>query len=143
VFLVGSGNYTMTLPPANSIAAGTGFTFSAIGSGVVSIVTSGSDGIENAPVILRQNDRLHVISDGTSVWRELFRVNSVSPRFLGPPVLPSYSVAGLPSAGVPGAKAYASNGRKPSEAAGAGTGVEVFSDGQRWISVCSGSQVAA
>ena len=39
--------------------------------------------------------------------------------------------------------AFASNGRKPSEAAGAGTGVEVFNDGSRWISVCSGSQVAA
>ena len=30
VFLVGSGSYTITLPPANSVAAGTGFTFSVL-----------------------------------------------------------------------------------------------------------------
>jgi hypothetical protein len=57
-------------------------------------------------------------------------------------VLPSYTVAALPTA-VAGAKAFASNGRKPSEAAAAGTGVEVFYDGAHWISVCGGTQVLA
>jgi hypothetical protein len=44
---------------------------------------------------------------------------------------------------VAGAKAFASNGRKPSEIVGGGTGVEVFFDGIRWVSVCGGSQVLA
>jgi ABC-type transporter lipoprotein component MlaA len=89
------------------------------------------------------HDRYHVVSDGVSSWREIFRTNAVSPRFLAPPVLPSYAVAALPATVQAGAKAFASNGRKPSEAAGSGTGVEVFYDGTRWISVCGGSQVAA
>jgi hypothetical protein len=39
--------------------------------------------------------------------------------------------------------AFASNGRKPTEFAGAGTGVGVFYDGGQWISVCEGKQVVA
>ncbi len=57
--------------------------------------------------------------------------------------LPSYSVAALPAAPGAGAKAFASNGRKPNEAAGAGTGVEVYFDGTRWNSVSTSTQVAA
>jgi hypothetical protein len=143
VFLAGSGTYTVTLPAAATVAAGTGFTFSASGTGVVSISPSGTDAIDNGPVTLRQNDRYQIISDGSSSWREVFRTNSVSPRFTGTPVLPSYTVAGLPAASTAGAKAFATNGRKPTEAAGAGSGVEVFCDGVHWISVCSGSQVLA
>ena len=143
VFLAGSGTYTITLPAAATLAAGTGFTFSACGTGVVAINPSGTDAIDNGPITLRQNDRYHIISDGSGTWREVFRANSVSPRFTGTPVLPSYTVAGLPAASTAGAKAFATNGRKPTEAAGAGTGVEVFCDGAHWISVCSGSQVLA
>jgi hypothetical protein len=143
VFLSGGSSYTITLPPANSMMAGTGFTFSAIGYGVASIVPAGTDIIELAPVVLYQYDRYHLVSDGSSIWREAFRSNSVSPRFAGPPVLPSYSVTGLPVSSPAGAKAYATNGRKPNEAVGAGTGVEVFCDGTRWISVCSGLPAAA
>lgn len=143
VFLVGSEPYTITLPPANTLLAGTGFTFSVLGQGSVTIAPAAGNFIELAPVVLRPNDRYHIISDGSTLWRELFKTNSVSPRFSGPLVLPSYSVAGLPSAPGAGAKAFAVNGRKPAEAAGAGSGVEVFHDGNRWISVCSGSQAAA
>ena len=143
VFLVGSGSYTVTLPPANSVPNGVGFTFSTLGTGVVTIAPAGSDLIDNGPVVLRQHDRYHIVSDNTSAWREVFRTNSVSPRFTGPPVLPSYSVLGLPAAPGTGAKAFVSNGRKPADATGAGTGVEVFYDGTRWISVCSGTQVLA
>jgi len=143
VFLAGSGSYTITLPAAATVAAGTGFTFSASGTGVATINPAGTDAIDNGPITLRQNDRYQIISDGSSSWREVFRTNSVSPRFTGTPVLPSYTVASLPSAAVAGATAFATNGRKPSEAAGAGTGVEVFSDGVHWISVCAGSQVLA
>ena len=143
VFLAGISTYAITLPSAVSVAAGTGFTFSVISTPTVSITPSGTDTIDNGPVTLRQNDRYHIISDGSSSWHEVFRTNSVNPRFGGPPVLPSYIVAALPATAVAGAKAFALNGRKPTETAGAGTGVEVFSDGSHWISVCAGSPVLA
>jgi hypothetical protein len=143
VFLTGTGTYTITLPAAATVAAGTGFTFTVTSTATASIAPGGTDTIDNGPVTLHQNDRYHIISDGSSFWHEVFRTNSVNPRFGGPPVLPSYTVAGLPATAVAGAKAFASNGRKPSEVAGAGSGVEVFSDGVRWISVCAGSQVLA
>jgi hypothetical protein len=143
IFLTGATPYSITLPPASTVAAGTGFTFSVIGAGAVSILTSGTDGIDCGPVVLNLNDRYHVMSDGNSFWRELFRTNAVSPRFSGPLVLASYTVVNLPTGRSAGAKAFASNGRKPTEAAGAGSGVEVFFDSQHWISSCSGSVVAA
>lgn len=143
VFLIGGGSYTVTLPPASTVMAGTGFTFSAIGAGTVSIVPAGSDAMDLSPVTLRQCDRYHIISDGSSLWREIFRTNSVSPHFAGPPVLPSYSVSGLPTAPGAGAQAFATNGRKPGEAAGAGSGVTVFYDGTKWVAECSGSPITA
>jgi hypothetical protein len=143
VFLVGSGAYTVTLPAANTVPAGVGFTFTCIGTAVVTISPSGSDTIDNGPVVLRPNDRYHIVSDGSTTWREIFRTNAVAPRFLGPPVFPSYTVAALPALPGAGAKAFTTNGRKPADAAGSGTGVEVFFDGTRWISVCSGTQVSA
>lgn len=56
--------------------------------------------------------------------------------------LPSYTVAGLPT-GTAGDVAYASNGRKNGEGAGAGTGVMVFKDGTAWIACDTGAAVAA
>jgi hypothetical protein len=109
----------------------------------VNAAVTGSDTIDNGPVTLRPNDRYHVVSDGTSAWHEVFRTNAVNPHFSGPPVLPSYTVSTLPSSPGAGAKAFTSNGRKPNENTGDGTGVEVFYDGSHWVSVCSGSQVAA
>ena len=141
IFLVGGGTYTITLPSASTVPIGTGYTFSALGPGVVNIVASGADAIDNGPIALRQNDRYHVISDGNACWREIFRTNAMGPKYGAPPILPAYSVAGLPGAPGAGAQAFATNGRKPSEGAGAGSGVVVFHDGARWISVCSGAQV--
>ena len=143
IFLVGSGGYTVSLPAARLVAAGTGYTFSTLGAVAVSISPIAGEGIDGAPVVLRQHDRYHIVSDGVNSWREVFRTNAVSPRFSAPPVLPSYVVAALPTSVAAGAKAFASNGRKPNEGAVAGTGVEVFFDGIRWVSVCSGSQVTA
>jgi hypothetical protein len=143
IFLVGGSSYTITLPAASTVAAGTGFTFSNLASGVVTIAANGTDSIDNSPIALHQNDRYHIISDGSSCWREVFRTNFVNPHFAGAPVLPTYTVAALPAATTAGSLAFVSNGRKPSEAAGAGSGVEVFCDGTHWISVCSGTQVAA
>ncbi|MGE0224658.1 MAG: hypothetical protein AB7S57_15440, partial [Acetobacteraceae bacterium] len=143
VFLVGSGTYTVTLPPANQVAAGVGFTFSTLGNVTATIAPTSGDMIDLGPIVLRQHDRYHVVSDGNVTWREVFRTNAASPRFSAPPVLPSYLVGNLPASVSAGAKAFAVNGRKPNEAVGSGTGVEVFFDGIRWVSVCSGSQVLA
>jgi hypothetical protein len=140
--LTGSSGYSITLPAASTVAAGTGYTFSVTGAGPVNILPNGTDSIDCSPIILRTNDRYHIVSDGNGSWREVFRTNAVSPHFTGPLVLASYTVATLPNIGVAGAKAFATNGRKPSEAAGLGSGVEVFFDGQRWISSCSGTAVA-
>jgi hypothetical protein len=143
VFLSGASAYTMTLPAASTVAAGTGYTFSVVGAGPVSILPNGHDTIDSSPVVLHLNDRYHIVSDGVSGWREVFWTNAVSPHFQGPITLPSYTVSALPTGVTAGAKAFASNGLKPSERAGAGTGVEVFFDGQRWISSCSGTAVSA
>lgn len=143
IVLNGSGSYSIGLPRANTVAAGTGFTFSVTGTGQINIQPSGGDGIDSGPVTLRPNDRYHIVSDGSGFWREIFWVNAVSPQFSGPVVLASYIVAGLPAGVAAGAKAFASNGRKPGEAAGSGTGVEVFFDGQHWVSSCSGTTVSA
>jgi hypothetical protein len=143
IFLTGTGGFSMTLPPANTVAAGTGYTFTVTASGPVGILPTGADGITSGPITLNPNDRFHVISDGISFWHEIFRTNAVSPHFLGPIVLSPYSVVNLPHGFPPGAKAYATNGRKPGEAAGAGSGIEVFFDGGSWISSCAGAVVAA
>ena len=143
VFLAGASSYTVTLPTAVTVAAGTGFTFSVVGTATVSISPSGTDAIDNGPVTLHQNDRYHVISDGSSSWHEVFRSNFVNPRFVGTPVLPSYTVAGLPTTAIAGAQAFATNGRTSTQATGAGTGVEVFFNGVNWIAGCTGSQVLA
>lgn len=60
----------------------------------------------------------------------------------GPVNLKSYTVAGLP-AGSAADAAYASNGRKNGEGAGAGTGVLVFKDGTAWRACDTGATVAA
>ena len=143
ILLVGTSPYSITLPQASTVAAGTGFTLSVTGTGAVSIRTNGSDTIDLGPITLHTNDRYHIVSDGSSGWREIFWTNAISPRFAAPIVLPSYAVAALPNGMTAGAKAFASNGRKPSEPAGSGSGVEVFFDGQHWISSCSGSLAAA
>ncbi len=143
VSLSGSSAYTITLPAANTVAAGTGFTFAVVGAANIAITPSGSDAIDNKPVTLNPNDRYHLVSDGASSWREVFRTNSVNPHSSGPMVLPSYSVAGLPTSTKAGAIAFANNGRKPGEAAGSGTGVQVYYDGRNWISASSGALPAA
>jgi hypothetical protein len=54
------------------------------------------------------------------------------------------TVAGLPTTGVAeGDWAYALNGRKPGQAAGAGTGVPCFWSAGAWIAVTSGVAVTA
>lgn len=57
--------------------------------------------------------------------------------------LSAYTVANLPAGGQAGALAFATNGLKPGQATGAGTGVPVFFDGSAWFSMCSGTTVSA
>jgi hypothetical protein len=58
--------------------------------------------------------------------------------------LSSYTVANLPTSGIAASQlAYASNGRKNGEGAGAGTGVMVFRDGTAWRACDTGATVAA
>lgn len=58
--------------------------------------------------------------------------------------LGSFTVDNLPTVNVPaGSFAYASNGRKNGEGAGAGTGVAVFRDATAWRAVDTGATVAA
>jgi hypothetical protein len=143
ILLTGGTAYNISLPPASTVAAGTGFTFSVTGAGPVSILPAGTDGIDSGPITLHQNDRYHIVSDGSSFWHEVFWTNAVSPQLSGPIRLASYTVLNLPSGIGSGSKVFVPNGRKPGEAAGAGTGVEAFFDGQHWISSCSGAVVAA
>ena len=61
----------------------------------------------------------------------------------GTVLLPSYQVAALPTASA-GALAYATNGRKPSENQGAGSGVLVWGTAaKQWLSILSGTPVQA
>lgn len=61
----------------------------------------------------------------------------------GTVVLPSYTVAALPPASA-GAVAYAINGRKPGEAAGAGSGILVWGTAaKQWLSILSGTPAQA
>jgi hypothetical protein len=135
---------TISLPAVAAMQFGTGYTFLIGGTAPVSIQTSNGNVIDNGPVTLYPGDRYTIISDGVAAWREVWRTNSQQARFSAPPVLPGYAVASLPSGPLPGSKAYATNGRKPGEAAGAGTGVEVFADSTgSWFSVLGGGVVVA
>lgn len=61
------------------------------------------------------------------------------------PERPVYTVAALPATAATGADAWASNGRKPGEGGGAGTGVPVFFNPNTatWFSYLSGVQVTS
>lgn len=53
-----------------------------------------------------------------------------------------YAFANLPATAATGTRAYCTNGRKPGEGVGAGTGVPVWFDTSgHWFSYCSGAQV--
>lgn len=62
---------------------------------------------------------------------------------LGPAAVKSYTVSGLPAAGVAGRMAYASDGRNVIQTTGTGTGQLVFDNGSAWIAVSTGLAVTA
>ncbi|MGC8474783.1 MAG: hypothetical protein ACP5NP_00375 [Acetobacteraceae bacterium] len=95
------------------------------------------DGPVNAPAGIVAGS---IQSSGTAQVTGLLTASgglSVAGSYLS---LPSYTVASLPSA-PNGAMAYATNGRKPWEGAGSGTGVLVWVSTNRWLSALSGTQV--
>ena len=61
------------------------------------------------------------------------------------PIPAVYTVAGLPATAANGQWAFASNGRKPSEGGGAGTGIAVFFNAATgtWFSYSSGAVVTS
>lgn len=61
------------------------------------------------------------------------------------PAPKSYTVATLPATAAAGQQAWASDGRKPGEGAGTGTGVPVFFNNATatWYSYLSGAQVTS
>ena len=82
-----------------------------------------------------------VYFDGTN-WRAIDTGNVVSTT-TNIPIAPNYTVAGLPVAGTAGRYAFATNGRKTGEGAGAGTGVLCYDDGIAWRRVDDGTTVLA
>jgi hypothetical protein len=90
---------------------------------------------------------------GNGVVDVLIRQNQILTSILstlqkGIAILPdptAYTVATLPATGLSGQFAWASNGRKPGEGAGTGSGVPVFwnSATSQWFSYLSGAVVAA
>ncbi len=72
-------------------------------------------------------------------------VGSAKSVWAGGPIVPGvYTVATLPAASsYTGGTAYVSNGRKTGEGAGAGTGLQVYSDGTNWIRPADDTTVAA
>ncbi|EHH68360.1 glycosyl hydrolase family 28-related protein [Gluconobacter morbifer] len=96
-----------------------------------------------------QNDGNFVIYNNAA-GAPVFSANATTGTVLADATLGTgvYTVAGLPTTSTTsdlkaGCMTFASNGRKPSEAAGAGTGVSVFYDGTKWCSMCDGNAVEA
>lgn len=98
----------------------------------------GSTQIERVRVV--GTDIVHAWSGGVAT--EIRRDTANGSTFTLPPTLPSYTVAGLP-AGAVARVAFATDGRKNGEGAGAGTGVMVFHDGAAWRACDTGATVAA
>ena len=90
--------------------------------------------------------------DGLSgLFSKIFKVASPLLSIAGPALAPFTGGASLGIAAavnaigspVPGLHAFATNGRKPGEGAGAGTGVLAIYDGTAWVSCFSGAALAA
>lgn len=73
-----------------------------------------------------------VYQDTGTLWRAVYSA-------------PIFTVATLPVTAdiVAGTWAYASDGRKPGEGAGSGTGMMAFFDGSQWRSFADGATIAA
>ena len=99
--------------------------------------------VEKIPLI---PDASHAIANSvgltTSDWYFLLQQMALRLSEMTPFVLPAYAVAALPAA-TAARVAYASNGRKVGEGAGAGTGTLVYSDGTAWRRASDDTTVAS
>jgi hypothetical protein len=130
VGVAGTGDVFFQATPAT--AAGYGYLEAWQGAGL--IVGTGSGGGAGGPVILRPQraTATQAVLDATGLFT------------LGGPVrVGRFTVASLPTPGTAGRVAFATNGRKPGEGAGAGTGVVVSDDGTNWIASGTGLAVTA
>lgn len=73
----------------------------------------------------------------------LYVNNGTSTVLLGSPAIAQFTVAGLPGSPVEGQLAYATNGRKVGEGAGAGTGVPVYFSNTKWRVYSTDAQVTS
>lgn len=90
------------------------------------------------------NESMRADKQGLWFGNKLFASASLSISIDGLLKVKSFAVASLPASASVGTLAYATNGRKAGEGAGAGTGVLVFFDGaDKWIAVDTGAEVAA
>jgi hypothetical protein len=69
-----SGSYTLTLPAATTMVAGSGFTFSVTTNTTWTFVTTGTDSLDSY-FPLNQNDRYSVVSNAIDGWHEIYRTN--------------------------------------------------------------------
>jgi hypothetical protein len=126
---------TGTISSAGIAATGTIAAAGISTTGAISAIGGYSGGSVNTTGSL-------VTSGTAAIGGMLIAANGLTVRG-APVILPSYVVAALPAASA-GALAYAVNGRKPGEAAGAGTGVLVWaSQTAQWLSVLGGTVVQA
>lgn len=90
------------------------------------------------------NESMRADRQGLWFGNKRFASSSLSISIDGLLKVKSFTVALLPASASVGTLAYATDGRKAGEGAGAGTGVLVFFDGaDKWIAVDTGAEVAA
>jgi hypothetical protein len=102
VYLTGTGGYTITLPTAASITNYTGFIFSNLSTGIVTLTAVGTDAIDAAStssnttggasatsISLAPGDDLFIMADGLSTWHRAYWSNMISPNFYGVPSAPT------------------------------------------------------
>ena len=105
-------------------------------SGAVGFPASGSPFVDMSLLIGGQNNIIQVLSQISLTLKAGAFVQ---------PIPPSYAVASLPTTAGDGQNAWATNGRKPAEGAGSGTGVPVFWNPatSQWFSYLSGALVTS
>lgn len=94
-----------------------------------------SDGSIDLKVKSIESDNSNILSDGTG------NLNIVGKLTTGSFILPSSKYENVSSAPAIGQLQLITNGRKPGEAAGSGTGVLCIFDGTSWMDVSSGTTV--
>jgi len=97
---------------------------------------AGNPTVDLSQLIAGQNNLIQVLSQISLTLRAGALVQ---------PVFPSYTVGALPAVAATGGNAWASNGLKPGETTGAGTGVPVFWNPatSQWFSYLSGALVTS